>query len=380
VRKIVLFAATATVAFAGWSPDGRRSSELAASPRGGVVLYTKGATTDPYGTSRPKGFGVVIGLATRSQRIVEVTDPDLGWYEGAAWLGEHRIVVPRNAPPLRPPLIYRFSDGRLRLAGPAPVPRLELVPVWSPDEKLIATEPIVRCDDQQPIWKCYRSSARILVRRADGSHPRQVATGHFDSWTPDGRLLVTNRNDTSSYRALDVGTGRRSLPIPPRGLAALLGRKPVTVGPARWSADERYIAAMIRAPWRSTDPTHGALVIARGDGRAIRVIRSPYIISMFAWSPRGHQLVYTTSGFPSPHELFLVDAPRARPERLFATARHFDWITWSPDGRRLLLDDNVAVRWRLFALPGRSRPRTLHRLGGRPLWCCPVNSYATKEW
>src|SRR5207302_1636055 len=185
--------------------------------------------------------------------------------------------VPRNAPPFRPPLIYSFSDGRLRLAGPAPVPRLELEPVWSPDERLIATEPIAPCDNRQPISKCYRSSARILVRRADGSHPRQVATGHLDSWTPDGRLLVTNRNATSSYQALDIESGRHSLPISPRGVAALIGKKSVTIGPARWSADRRYIAAMVRAPWRNNDPTHGAFVVARANGRAIRVIRSRYI-------------------------------------------------------------------------------------------------------
>jgi hypothetical protein len=380
VRRIGVLAA-AVIAFAGWCSDGNRRSEPAAAQRADAVLYTKGASTDPYATSRPKGFGILIAPGTSRQRIVQVTDPDLGWYNGAAWLGDDRVVVPRNAPPLRPPLIYAFSDGRLRLIGPAPVPRLELTPVWSPDRRLIATEPIVPCEKgQREIWKCYKSSARVLVRRADGSHPRQVATGHFDSWTPDGRLLVTNRNSTASFQALDIDSGGRSLPVSPRGLGALLGKKSVTIGPARWSGDGRYIAAMLRAPWRNDDPTHGAFVVAHRDGRAFRVIRSPYIISMFAWSPRGHRLAYTTSGFPSPHELFLVDTPATRPVRLFATARHFDWITWSPDGRRLLLDDKLANRWRLFALAHRTGPSTLRRLGGRPLWCCPANSYATKDW
>ena len=146
-----------------------------------------------------------------------------------------------------------------------------LTPVWSPDRRLIATEPIVPCEKgQREIWKCYKSSARVLVRRADGSHPRQVATGHFDSWTPDGRLLVTNRNSTASFQALEIDSGRRSLSISPRGVAALLGKMSVTIGPARWSADRRYIAAMLRAPWRNNDPTHGAFVVAHRDGRGGR--------------------------------------------------------------------------------------------------------------
>jgi hypothetical protein len=380
VRTIVLFAAAATFAFLGWSPNGRRSLAPAATPRAGAVVYTKGASTDPYGTSRPKGFGIVIAPATSKQRILKVTDPDLGWYNGAVWLGDHRIVVPRNAPPFRPPLIYRFGHGTLRLVGPAPVPRLEIQPVWSPNEKLIATEPIAPCDKRQPISKCYRSSARILVRRADGSHPRQVATGQLNGWTPDGRLLFTNRSATSSYEALDIESGRRSQPISPRRLAILARRKPVLIGPPRWSGDRRYIAAMIRAPWKKQDKIYGAFVIARADGRVVRVVRSPYVISMFAWSPRGHRLAYTTSGFPSPHQLFLVDAPGARPIEIFATRRHFDWITWSPDGRRLLLDDKLTNRWRLFSVGSRAAPHTLRRPGGRPLWCCPVNSYATNDW
>jgi hypothetical protein len=368
------------VAFLGWSPNGRRGSMPTASPRTDAVLYTKGATTDPYGTSRPGGFGIVIAPATSRQRIVQVTDPELGWYSGAVWLGGHRIVVPRNTPPFRPPLIYRLTSGRLRFVGPAPVPRLELQPVWSPDQRLIATEPIVACDKRQPITKCYQGSARILVRRADGSQPRRVATGHFNGWTPDGRLLVTNRSATSSYEAVDVDSGRRSQPISSRGLASSVGRKPVLIGPARWSGDGRYLAAMIRAPWKNQDTIHAAFVIARVDGRSVQVVRSPYVISMFAWSPRGHRLAYTTSGFPSPHQLFLIDTPAARPVQVFATRHHFDWITWSPDARRLLLDDKLTNRWRLFAVRGRAELRAISRPGGRPLWCCPVNNYATNDW
>jgi hypothetical protein len=381
MKRLALVATATAVAAVGWSTETRQRSVSPVSTGRSNLLYTKGASTDPYGSSRPSGFGIVADPATSMQSVVQVSNPELGWFYGAAWLGDERVVVPRNGPPLRAPLIYRFSGRRLQLIGPAPVPPREFLPLWSPDGRLIATEPVVPCDKRQrSVWKCYRSSARVLVRQADGSHPRQVATGQVDSWTPDGRLLITNRNSTASYEAVDIRSGRRSLPISTRNLPALVGKKSVIVGPARWSADGRFIAAMLRAPWRNADTTHGAIVIARADGLPLRVLRSRYVISMFAWAPVGHRLAYTTSGFPSPHELFLVETPRAIPVRLFATARHFDWITWSPDGRRLLLDDRLARRWRLFAIHSRSAPRTLRRLGGRPLWCCPVNRYATKDW
>jgi len=98
---------------------------------------------------------------------------------------------------------------------------------------------------------------------------------------------------------------------------------------------------------------------------------------MFAWSPRGHRLAWTTSGFPTPYELFVLDDPNGEPRVLLAAERHFDRIAWSPDGRRLLLDDENAGRWLLIPAAGRKRVEKRARLGGRPYWCCPVNAYAT---
>jgi Tol biopolymer transport system component len=98
---------------------------------------------------------------------------------------------------------------------------------------------------------------------------------------------------------------------------------------------------------------------------------------MFAWSPVGHRLAYTTSGFPSPHQLFVLDTPAARPRPLFVTVRHFDWVTWSPDARRLLVDDEHKNRWLLLSTTGRRSARVLPRFGGRPLWCCPLNAFET---
>jgi dipeptidyl aminopeptidase/acylaminoacyl peptidase len=204
-----------------------------------------------------------------------------------------------------------------------------------------------------------------------------VAVGCFNNWTPDGLLLVTDCNYNRPYAALDVRTGARTVPLLPARVASRFRLKKVGVAAPRWSADGRFIAAMIGADWPKRAKIAGALVLARADGRPIRLIRSHYIISMFAWSPIGHRLAYTTSGFPTPHELFLVDTPTAKPKPLFVTARHFDWVTWSPDARRLLVDDEHKNRWRLFSTNGRHPARALPRPGGRPLWCCPLNAFGT---
>jgi hypothetical protein len=106
---------------------------------------------------------------------------------------------------------------------------------------------------------------------------------------------------------------------------------------------------------------------------------------MFAWSPRGHQLAYTTSGFPAPHELYVLTDPRAAPWRVLSQVPHFDWVTWSPDNRWLLIDNEHEHSWELLRLPGHPQARIvagaavptrrLRRLGGAPLWCCPQDHY-----
>ncbi len=289
------------------------------------------------------------------------------------------MLVPRPAPPIRRPFLYRFANGAVRLLGSSPVPALEPGASWSRDGKLIASQPIEPCKKRQRmVWRCYRGSGRILVRHADGSHPRVVARARFlkvDSWTPDGRVLVTSGH---TYVAVDVQTGRRSVPLAPWRVTARLGLRHIWLAAPRWSADGRYVAAMLSGGDFPKRPrVSGAFLLAHADGSPIRLVTSPSIISMFAWSPVGHRLAYTTSGFPAPHELLLLDTPKARPTPLLVTTRHFDWITWSPDGRRLLLDDEHRNSWRLVWASGRSRIQSVPRLGGRPLWCCPVNHYAT---
>lgn len=120
-----------------------------------------------------------------------------------------------------------------------------------------------------------------------------------------------------------------------------------------------------------------AILLAGADGRFIRLILSEYVISIFAWSPAGHRLAYSTSGFPSPHDLWVVDEPERKARRVFRNEDHFDWITWSPDGKWALIDDENDYRWRVLDHSDQSHEQELPRLGGAPLWCCPQNGFAS---
>jgi hypothetical protein len=320
----------------------------------GAVLYTIGLSTDPYGTSEPRGFGVARGLLAGSLTKVEVRETSLGGFGGATWIDGTRIVVPRNAPPLRRPLFVRYRDGRLDRVG-----ELDISPgstlAWSVDRRRLAFEPPVACKPQQrALYDCYRSSGELFVARSDGTGRRRATDGHLMGWTPDGRLAFFRSYQRAIPEALDLRTGRTG-PVLPRWKGGL----PV------WSSDRRYAAG-----------TYNALRVLREDGTVLQTIESRFTISMFTWSPAANRLAYTTSGFPDPHELFVLDSPTAKPRLLYKTgADHFDWVTWSPDGKWLLLDEEHHDRWLLVRADGARERRVLPRLGGRPLWCCPMSPW-----
>jgi hypothetical protein len=327
-------------------------------PKGGVVLYTIGVSSDPYGDSRPNGFGVATRIVGGKLERVELRGRQLGWFGGAEWLDRGSILVHRSAPPLRRPVIFRLVGERLErshLAGFTSGTANRR----SPDGELLALEPPAPCKpDQASVFRCYRGGGRIYVAGRDGSERRFVAKGTEPNWTPDGRLaFYRTRRELVRGRAviLDLTSNRRTFRN-----RYWPNEEPLA------SADGRYLVAR----------RQGAVVVTNSDGLLVRKFPTPYMVSMVAWSPRGHRLAYTTSGFPDPHELFIVDPETWERRRIFASgAPHFDWFTWSPDGRWLLLDGDEAGGWRVFSAKTGKQVRVLPRLGGRPLWCCPVNDY-----
>lgn len=326
-----------------------------------AVLYTIGITTNPYGRSRPIGFGVITGVASGTLHRVEIRNGRYGWFPGADWLDRGRILVHPHAPPLRSPLVFAYRKGRLVRVRVTPIPGGSVYQ-WSRDWRRVAFEPPIPCKPgQASLFSCYRAGRRIFVANADGSAMKRVATGVLAGWTARGRLVVYG-SDKAWRRGdaifIDTASGKKQL----------IRRFWFDRQPMR-SADGRYLAR-IRGAKNRTD-----VIVSRPGGAVVQTLSTHYALSMVAWSTQGHLLAYTTSGFPSPHQLFVVD-PGHEPRKIFATGpRHFDWVTWSPDGRRLLLDGDASGGWRVFSARTGRQLRRLPRLGGRPLWCCPVNEY-----
>jgi hypothetical protein len=348
VRRIG-FGLVAILVVAGCSHSQEHARE-----RTDAVLYSIGLSTDPYGHSSPQGFGVATGVRGRTLEKVEVRGRGLGGFGGTEWLDGGLVMVPRPAPPLRRPLLFGY-DGELKREGDAPIPGGASY-AWSPGRRLFAFEPPVPCGPKQrSLFRCYRASGDIFVARSDGTERQRVTSGHLMGWTADGRIAFFRSYQRATPYAFDLRTGRTG-PI----LRGWKSELPI------WSPGRRFVAAV----------SQPGIVVARPNGVIVQTIRSRLVISMIAWAPTGNRLAFTTSGFPDPHQLFVIDRPGAEPRLLYATgARHFDWITWSPDGRWLLLDEEHANRWLLLRGDGPRRRRTLPRLGGRPLWCCPVNAF-----
>ena len=164
----------------------------------GLVLYTKGLSSDPYGNSTPAGFGVVAGIGTPGQRKFEIEGKGLGSFGGAEWLPDERMLVPRPAPPIRRPFLYRFANGAVRLLGSSPVPALEPGASWSRDGKLIASQPIEPCKKRQRmVWP-------VLSRV--GSHPcparrREPSPSRRQGEIPQCRLVDPGRSRARDVRA-----------------------------------------------------------------------------------------------------------------------------------------------------------------------------------
>ncbi len=327
-----------------------------------AILYSIGISTDPHGTSRPRGFGVVTGIASGGLARTEVRTPEYRGFPGVDWFDRGRIIVARRGRPSRRSAIFSYSPSGLVRDGFAPFPGGSEYK-WSPDRRWIAfapPAPPLSCAPERSI-RCYQSGVRISVTRADGSGRHRVATGVLGGWTRQGRLAFYRTGQAwtrGDATLLDIRTGKRTL-----RRHFWTDQQPIQ------SADGRYFASLRGIKNRTR------ISILRSDGHVVQTMTTHYNVSMLAWSTRGHLLAYTTSGFPSPHQLFVVDPGRDRRKILATGAAHFDWITWSPDGRWILLDGAEYGGWRLFSARTGRQVRLLPRLGGRPLWCCPVNEY-----
>jgi len=370
-------------------PAGSASARLGASgPLGsGSVAFVRGLSTDPDRSSHPDGLGVATGLLTGHVRIVRA--PFAHGPGSVQWLSPGRLLVQDSGSGNRAVVFSARSNGLTALSGLGIRAGGGVVMV-APDRQTVATEPFrsVSCGPGAVVVGCYAPGRAVFVAHADGSARRRVASGLLRGWTPDGRLVVFSGTGSQfslgQLATVAVSSGAQQPLLSSSSVARWTGARSVELGDLAFSADGAYVAVMaiLDGGARRRQPlgAQRAIVVAHRDGTIVRVITSPAVISMLAWSPVGRQLAYTTSGFPSPHQVLLLRTPDAAPRAILAQAAHFDWITWSPDARWLLVDDPATNSWNLLRVPRqKSRPVTIRRtprLGGSPVWCCPENHYA----
>ncbi|MEA2423166.1 MAG: hypothetical protein QOF55_2265 [Thermoleophilaceae bacterium] len=286
------------------------------------------------------------------------------------------------------------ADGSRRLLG------AYLDATWSPQGRfvgvtrqnaLLAVEPggrvhwsLARPRVSDPRWAptgfrvAYRSGPVVRVVAGDGTGDRSLGRGGAAAWQPlapglsplaaqkirSVPNLLAVAGAGSRVRLLDVDTRRpawTSPPLPPR---------PRTLS---WSGDgQRLLVA-----------TGRALVLLDGAGRVVRRIaaRGRATLAAAAFAPAGRRIaVVRRRGGAS--ELALIEGGRER--LLFAGAGQLGGVTWSPDGRWLLVAWPTADEFLFVRTSGPARVEAAQGVAGEfdpratgvagdPLpagWCC----------
>jgi hypothetical protein len=354
-----------SLAACGGGHDGSPARRSAA-PLTGRVLFGLDFSTDPH-PEAAGGASTGIGLVNRlgaGSEIVRLRGSR--WAPADShWLTPTTVTVGRTDG--TPPGRFSVAGGRFHARPGRPVPGGKLAgAAWSPDGGTLAFQRRVGC----PGNDCaYRPDRTIRLMNEASGHIRPLAyRGLLVGWHGNHDVIVMRDDGSSSLVPVNGGNARSLLMTADAAHAARAHG--ALLGPPATSSDGRYVAAGLWGRFQNRR-TFSAVVIARPGGHIVRVLPTRLSLTLIAWAPTGHKLAYTAGGFPQPHVLVLLDNPGDPAKvRYRAGDRHFDWVTWAPDGSRLLLDDEHANRWRLIPADG-GRVTSLPRLGGRPLWCCP---------
>jgi hypothetical protein len=331
------------------------AAALALTPAGAEVGDLISDVVDP---GRERAEPVLTELPSGGRLLVEsargpwIVQPDgskrlLGQYDQATWSPQGLFVeVTREHE-----LLATDPVGAVRWS----VPRRGRVhdPAWSPSGFRVA----------------YLSGDSLRVVAGDGTEDRRLDERVADTppaWEPGQRHLLTYVDRDGRVRLVDVDSGRQSWAS---------GRFATDVKSLAWSLDGRRLLVLTSSFYSVLDDRGRS--IAKGPTRGTADVA--------AFSPDGpialirHSGGRTTAGRS---ELVLVDE-LGREHRLFSGPGRFDNLTWSPDGRWLLLSWRDADQW-LFIRPdekpiavsnisrqfdpGATGASEFPRVSG---WCCP---------
>jgi WD40 repeat protein len=217
------------------------------------------------------------------------------------------------------------------------------------------------------------------------------------SWSPDGYRIAYRRDAGLAVVAGD-GTGARLLAA--RVAPAAPAWRPGAPHTLAWmGADGRVEVRDVDSGglvWRSPSPagavrqlawsSDGRRLLARGrelvvfDVHAHRVWRVRLArgtrVAAAAWAPRGRRIaIVTRRGATS--AVYLTDDVQVPREPRFLTTGLLGAVSWSPDGRRLLVHWRDADQWLLLSPTARAPVTAVaavsRHFGGPPTvggWCC----------
>jgi TolB protein len=228
-------------------------------------------------------------------------------------------------------------------------------------------------------WIVYRDSRRginendeIYIARADGSGARNLTSNPANDWgpdwSPDGRTIVFNS---------DCDGGMSGYLVSPDGSDLRRIQADVWIEYPSFSPDGTRIAFMGHG-----GGDYDIYVAELETGAATQLTRAPGSDGWPAWSPDGSTIAFTSErddclnaprsapcwSVPggetgAHHDIWLVDADGSNERRV--TPEFGQFMTWSPDGRYLLVSG-----FSLYVIrpDGTGRADVLRQAGGIPDW------------
>jgi TolB protein len=159
-------------------------------------------------------------------------------------------------------------------------------------------------------------STHVFTETVPGGRPRDVGPGTLDSWSPDGtRLLVST--DTSHGSNFTVVSAD--------------GAKRVAVGrgdDASWSPDGKQLVVG-GSRMRIVEAASGTVTRTLGEGSDV------------TWSPNGMRIAFTVLDDPAlayPTDIYVVALDGSAPKLVGHPGQVETYLTWAPDGKRLLFN------------------------------------------
>jgi dipeptidyl aminopeptidase/acylaminoacyl peptidase len=184
----------------------------------------------------------------------------------------------------------------------------------------------------------YRSGESLRVVAGDGTDDRLVdgrVSETAPAWRPGGRHLLTYADRNGRVRLMKADSGRELWAS---------GRITTDIESLEWSADGRRLLVL----------TSSFFVLLDEDGRSVAKGPTEEAAEAAAFSPQSGRiaLIRRSAGKAPPgrSELVLLGEDGSGERRLFDGPGRFDGVTWSPDGRWLLLSWRDADQW-LFIRP-----------------------------